>query len=70
MKLPGMMYESEDERLHEMRVLLGPLALLRRVMTCIHEGGSIFYYNDRKEAYSIVAKIASDMRNEKKKENE
>lgn len=39
-----------------------PLAFLRRVMDSIHAGGSIWYNADRKASYSIVARIASDIR--------
>lgn len=42
-----------------------PLAFLRRVMDAIHAGGSIWSgpeSKDRKDAYSLVAKAASDIR--------
>ena len=38
------------------------LLILRAAMTRIHEGGNIFYDADRFAAYAILAKTASDMR--------
>ena len=40
------------------------LALYRRIMDAIHAGGNIFYDKSRYEAYSLVAKTASDLRRE------
>lgn len=39
-----------------------PLQLLRRVMNRIHEGGSIWQSPERRHAYELVAKIASNLR--------
>ena len=38
------------------------LAKYRRILDAIHEGGNIFYDKGRMEAYSMIAKISSDLR--------
>ena len=38
------------------------LALYRRIMNNIHDGGNIFYDNERLKAYSLIAMLASDLR--------
>lgn len=40
------------------------LAHYRRILDAIHAGGNIFYDKSRLQAYSLVAKKASDLREE------
>ena len=35
--------------------------MYRRILDAIHEGGNIFYNPGRMAAYSMIAKIASDL---------
>ena len=41
---------------------LAVLDIYRHVMNRIHQGGNIYYDNDRMEAYAMIAKLASDLR--------